>query len=310
MPATEARRDPLSGRWTLVATDGAPEITPVVASRALEPPTVGEGDPPWRFLATEPVLDRRAVPDRRRLNDGLFTAATNAGRHERIVESTAADDALELCDVERVTETLILYRERMTVMADDNRSRQLGVVKNHGAAAGATMGGSTSEVFALPFVPDDARQALNAFSGHHRRTGTCVLCDMIRFERTEKSRVLEEGLRHIAFLPWASARPYQIVVAPKGHHPSYLVASDADLADAAGLLRRTLLRLRSALGGADYRYTLMTAPLDAGADSGHFHWHIVLFPIVVAPSALDGLMPYNPVPPEAATAALLAGDDG
>ena len=81
-------------------------------------------------------------------------------------------------------------------------------------------------------------------------------------------------------------------------------ARDPELGDLAGILQRTLLRLRRALGGPSYRYTLVTAPEDAGADVGSFHWHLVVRPVLGVPSALGGLIDYNPVAPERACARL------
>lgn len=302
MPATEARKDPLSGRFVLVATDADPEVTPVVVDRPLAAPPTGEEGPPWVDVADDAVLDKTKPVDRRRIGEGLFLAASAAGRHERIVEDPS--EPLESLPTELVEATLRMYRDRMLELADDNRTRQLGVVKNHGAAAGAVVAGSSSEVFGLPFVPDEMRQKLTAFAGHHRRAGSCLVCDMTRFERSEKSRVIEESLRHIAFMPWASSVPYEIIVAPKGHHPSYATTRDPELGDLAGILQRTLLRLRHALGGPSYRYALVTAPEDAGADVGSFHWHLVVRPVLAVPSALDGLLDYNPVAPEKACARL------
>ncbi|MEQ8272719.1 MAG: hypothetical protein RMA76_41640 [Deltaproteobacteria bacterium] len=303
MSSTEARRDPLTGRWILVATAEAPEREIVVTSAAVPLAKVTVDEAPSHDYAPDPVLDRKSPVDRTRLADGLYTAATSAGRHEQIVESV--DAPLESLDHATVAATLRLYRDRMLELADDNRTRFFGVTKAHGAAAGATTEGATSEVFALPFVPDAARQILTAFFGHHRKTGACVLCDMIRFERNEKVRIVEDGLRHVALCPWASANPFEILIAPKGHHPSFLAASDADLEDAAGLLARTLSRLTTALDGPAYRYVLRTAPPDAGADAKHFHWHFAVRPIVTARAALDELLPFNPVAPEHAAARLV-----
>lgn len=302
MSSAEARRDPLTGRWILVASVDAPpsEVIATPSNAILAPIEVAEA--PSYDHAPDAVLDRKAPVDRLRLADGLYTAATAAGRHERIVESV--DSPLEALDHETVAATLRLYRERLLELADDNRTRFFGVTKAHGAAAGATTSSSTSEVFALPFVPDATRQMLTAFFGHHKKTGACVLCDLVRHERTEKTRVVEESLRHVALCPWASEHPYEVLIAPKGHHKSYLTTSDADLADAAGLLARTLSRLAVALDGPAYRYVLRTAPPDAGADAGHFHWHFSVRPIVTARAALDALLPYNPVAPEHAAARL------
>lgn len=299
MPTTQARRDPITGQWIIVAVDGSAEVAKPTVERTLEalPDAPPDTETPWAQVTGDAVLDRAVAVDRFRVNDGLFTAASTAGRHERIIEG---ETPLETLGADRMSAVLSLYRDRLLEFADDNRSRQLGIAKAQGAAAGATMAGSTSEAYALSFVPDEMRRKLTAFAGHYRKAGSCLLCDMVRFERAEEVRVVDESLRHVAFAPWASHQPYELIVAPKGHHPSYLTESDGELTDLAHLFIKTLRRLSVALDAPAYRYTLVTSPQDAGADSGHFHWHFVVRPVVISASALDGLTTYNAVPPKLA----------
>jgi UDPglucose--hexose-1-phosphate uridylyltransferase len=192
----------------------------------------------------------------------------------------------------------------MKAFADDKRWRQLAVVKNHGAAAGARYRQPASEIFALPFVPQTVREKMVALGGYHRKTGACLLCDLIRSERAEKDRFVAESVRHAVLSPYAARSPFELMILPKGHHGDLSIETDEELGDLASLMRRVLLAIEEALERPAYQLVLWTAPLDAGADISQFHWHLEVRPRLQLATALAELLDFNPVSPELAAAAL------
>ena len=148
------------------------------------------------------------------------------------------------------------------------------------------------------------RHRLVALSGHQPRGGTCVLCDDLQALRADRSRFVDETLRHLVYCPWAPSRAFELVVAPKGHHGDFRITADAELSDLGRALQGSLQRLKIALEDPAYRMVLYTAPIEAGADQGHFHWHVVLQPELDWPSTLSPVVELCPIPPEVAAARL------
>jgi UDPglucose--hexose-1-phosphate uridylyltransferase len=288
----EVRRDPLTQRWVLLGEwpDARPESVELGAE------AIAVSDAPGA------VLDRRIVVDRER--GTLHESMTAAGQHEVVLEHAEPGTSMSAYPVERLTQVLITWRERMKAFADDKRWRQLAVVKNHGALAGARYSQPASEIYALPFVPQTVREKMVALGGYHRKTGSCLLCDLIRGERIERSRFIAESVRHAVISPYAARAPFEIMLLPKGHHGELAVETDEELGDLADLLRRVLFALETVLERPAYQLVLWTAPLDAGADLLQFHWHLEVLPKLPLAGALGELLDFNPVPPEQAAEAL------
>lgn len=253
------------------------------------------------------VLDRRIPVDRDR--GTIHERMAAAGQHEVVLEHAEPGTSMADYPIERITQVLITWRERMKAFADDKRWRQLAVVKNHGALAGARYAQPASEIFALPFVPQTMREKMVALSGYYRKTGACLFCDLIRAERAEKVRFVAESVRHAVLSPYAARSPFELMILPKGHHGDLLIETDEELGDLADLLKRVLTAVEGALedgavGGPSYQLVLWTSPLDAGADISQFHWHLEIRPRLLLATALSELLDFNPVPPEQAAAAL------
>ena len=65
----------------------------------------------------------------------------------------------------------------------DTRFRFILVFKNHGAAAGATLEHSHSQLIALPIVPDFVREELEGAKRHFEQKERCVFCDIVQIGR-------------------------------------------------------------------------------------------------------------------------------
>jgi UDPglucose--hexose-1-phosphate uridylyltransferase len=292
----ELRKDPLLGRWILVPRGGWPRAdgkTCLVCERLGELGEALRG----AVALPAPVLDRKSAVDRSR--DGeLHTRMSGAGEHELLIETRVHGTSLADLSAAEVQAALALYRERLLYLRQDNRFRHMAIVKNCGPLAGALADHAHAEAFALPLVPPSVKEKILAIQGYHRRTGTCVFCDMVRHERTEKTRRISESMRHIAIAPWASHSPFEMLLLPKGHHADFADSEEGDLADLAALLLEVLARLDRVVEDASYTMIVQTAPPDMGADLQNFHWHIEIHPKLALPSPLAGVLDVNLVPPE------------
>lgn len=283
MSPPELRKDAVLNRWVLVSN--AERLQPASCPACA---VLASGS----NIPAGAILDRRAVVDRTRAAGELQMTMTGAGEHEIIVESNEHGVPFSALSVEQLHAALMLYRERLLYLAQDNRFRYLTIVKTPSEHA-------YSEAFALPMVPPEMKEKIQGAHGYQRRTGTCVYCDLVKHERAEKTRRIAESMRHIALAPFASRAPFEMVLLPKGHHSDFATSSDPDLADLAALLSECLRRADAVVPGANPRMVLETAPPDMGSDLQQFHWHLSLQPVPETARKV-GAVAVNPVAPEEA----------
>ncbi|MHB1951835.1 MAG: galactose-1-phosphate uridylyltransferase [Acidiferrobacteraceae bacterium] len=284
----------------------------------------------WRIRIVEnlyPVLG----DDRRRhdLSLGLQQTIDGYGRHEVIVDHERHGIAMHEMDIAHIAALFGAYQQRMRELYQSNAHlRYVLVFKNFGAAAGASLNHTHSQIIGMPVVPHNVQAEVDHSRSYYRKHHHCIFCALIdealTFEATIYDRVsgairrrievgqyvIERGARFIAIKPFASRYEWEIQILPLVHSADYLDASEADLEDLARVLQRAMMRLHAVLGEVQFNYFLHGIPHSADADDCRpsYHWHLEICPRTTIPSGFElgsGLF-VNTVSPEDAAARLRA----
>jgi UDPglucose--hexose-1-phosphate uridylyltransferase len=172
------------------------------------------------------------------------------------------------------------------------------LIVNRGPGAGASLAHPHAQLFGTPVVPPLLLDEVLEFERFRNRYGGCVLCGEID---GAGDRLVHAG-DVAAWVPAATRFPGELWLAPKAHEPDVRCA---DLRPLAGALRRALLAMDAATGGAALNLWLLTAP---AALRGAYHWHLELAPRLssIAGLELGADIALVTVDPESAAAALRA----
>jgi UDPglucose--hexose-1-phosphate uridylyltransferase len=320
----ELRRDPIVGRWVIIATERARR--PNQFRRAEEPPgglcpfcpghedkTPGEvyvagrpavpaNVPGWKVrvvpnrypaLMIEGDLDREAA--------GIYDRMNGVGAHEVVIETPEhARELSELSDAE-ITEVLFAFKARVVDLRNDQRFRYILLFKNHGSAAGATLEHSHSQLIALPVTPRQVADEIDGARRHYEHRERCIYCDIVGQERKDRSRLVYENEEFVVFEPWAPRSPFETWIVPRRHESNFEAEPKERLAFAAQALRTTLSRLMTGLGRPAYNFMVHTNPL-RDPSSPSYHWHIEVVPALTQVAGFEWGSGFhiNPVPPEEA----------
>ncbi|MGD0899569.1 MAG: galactose-1-phosphate uridylyltransferase [Thermoguttaceae bacterium] len=326
----ELRKDPIVDRWVIIASNRAQRPNAFVTSRAwegAEPCPFCEGhekETPgetFAFRRPQSVPDGpgwrvRVVPNKfpslaglggeiARHCEGLCESIEAAGAHEVIIESPRHIESVSEMTPEAVAEVFLAYRQRLLHWKQDPRLRYAVVFKNVGAAAGASLQHTHSQLMALPIVPTSVREEIAGAAEFFRLRGRCVYCHLIDEELTAGRRVVLQAPRLVAFAPFASRFPFETWILPRTHVSHFEDAADDLLEDLAAMVRSVVARIETASARPAYNYFLHTSPFDTG-DLGHYHWHIEVIPALTQAAGFEwgsGCF-VNPVPPEDAAAFL------
>jgi UDPglucose--hexose-1-phosphate uridylyltransferase len=279
---------------------------------------------PWELRIVEnlfPVLgDDRSSAN---FNFGLQQTIDGYGRHEVMIDHHEHGTAVHEMSAEHLTLMFTAYRERMRQLYESNtRLRYVLVFKNFGPAAGASIPHTHSQFIAMPVVPENVGLEVAHSRAFFEKQHRCIFCSLIdealTFEATLYDRdsgeirrrigvgqyVIERGRRFIAIKPFASRYEWEVHILPLAHQADFLGADGEDLADLAAVLKRTMARLDSVIGGAQYNYFLHSVPHDGrqAGNAASFHWHLEICPRTSIPTGFElgsGLF-VNTVSPEAA----------
>jgi UDPglucose--hexose-1-phosphate uridylyltransferase len=231
--------------------------------------------------------------------EGIYDRMNGIGAHEVIIETNAHDVSLADLPVERFRDVLWAYRERILDLKRDRRFKSVIIFKNHGAAAGASLSHSHSQLIALPIVPKRVIEEMTGCKNYYHFRDRCLICDIIMQEMDQKGRIVEESGDFLAFAPYAPRFPFETWIVPKRHQCAYEMIEDGQLSPLAAIFRRTLRRLNLALENPPYNFILHSAAFQEGA-ADFFHWHLEIMPKLTKVAGFEWGSGFyiNPTPPE------------
>jgi UDPglucose--hexose-1-phosphate uridylyltransferase len=316
----ELRKDPITRSWVITG-DEVIELTP--RSEACR--FCGPAAQPAQIIATLPGLEGGAWSTRSvvhphalyhiegepaRRGDGLYDRMGTVGAHEVLLENPRHDGHLWSASEAEVEQFLRLAAQRIQDLKRDARFRYISVFKNFGPASGREFDHPNSELTATTFIPRRVLYELRAGLDYYHQKERCVFCDIVAQETTNGQRIIEVRGDFVAMCPYAARAPYETWILARSHDSSYehyALSRPQAIRDLAGLLKRTLQRIRSVT--ESFHMVLHTSPnkSHASASLGYwktldedYHWHIEILPILAAKAKSYTFKEvyYSPVTPE------------
>lgn len=320
----ELRKDPITGRWVIIATDRAKRPTDFVREKVqirgsgFCPFCYGnEGKTPPEIHAYRsdgsakdgPGWTLRIVPNKfpalgiegtlNRQGEGLYDKMNGIGAHEVIIETPEHPLTLATMPVRRVEDVLWAYRDRILDLKKDRRFKYILIFKNHGEAAGASLEHTHSQLIALPVVPKRVREEVDSAKDYYNFKERCIFCDIIRQELEDTVRVIGENQAFITLAPYAPRFPFEVWIIPKVHQSAFEESQKPAFEQLAAMLKDMLMRLDVVLDSPAYNYIIHTSPVPEGSND-YYHWHLEIMPKLTKVAGFEwGTGFYiNPTPPE------------
>jgi len=329
----ELRKDPILGRWVIVATERAKrpdDFKPVedAPEEGACPFCEGhENQTPPEIMSIRnnssrpnaPGWDVRVVPsikpmlkiegnlDRRGKN--IYDVMNGIGAHEIVIEvpkhiANMAD--LEVAQIEKVISARIA---RIDDLEKDHRFKYVLAFKNYGwSAGGGRVRHSRSQLIATPVTPKRVKEKLTGSRRYFEFHERCVFCDMIKQELDSGERVICDIDGFVAIAPFASRFPFETWILPKRHSPDFTRTDPSQIRDLAGIIKCVLSKLKIGLNNPAYNYIINTAPFrrpKAGywkTIDEDYHWHIEVMPRLTRVAGFEWGTGFYicPLPPESA----------
>lgn len=321
----DLRKDPITGRWVIIATDRARrpadftrERVTVTGGRICPFCPGNENKTPPEVLAyrsaggaNEQGWSLRVVPNKfpalrvegelDRQGEGLYDHMNGVGAHEVIIESPDHVAPMSELPEKQVSDIFFAFRDRINDLRKDSRLRYIIVFKNHGAAAGATLEHPHSQLIALPVVPKRVQEELDGALRYYSFRERCIFCDILQQELATRQRIVFETDQFLVIAPYASRFPFETWIVPR-KHSAHFSSIDAPTMHNLGWTVRTVLRkMDKVLEQPPYNAIIHTAPVQDG-ELEHYHWHVEIIPKLTKVAGFEwGTGFYiNPTPPEEA----------
>ncbi|MCM8801642.1 MAG: DUF4931 domain-containing protein [Candidatus Omnitrophica bacterium] len=306
----ELRKDPIIGRWVIIATErakrpdqmghavleGPPEKecpfcegkeshTPaeIYAIRSSGTPRNGPG---WQVRVVPSITPfLRIEGDLERRGKGIYDIMNGIGAHEIVIETNQHIANIADLSEDQIAKVITAYIDRIIDLEKDIRFKYVLVFKNYGwIAGGGRCKHARSQLIATPVNPKRVKEELVGARRYYDYHERCVFCDLIKQELGSKDRLILESDSFIALAPFASRFPFEVWILPKKHSCDFIRLGPAFRLDLARIMKKILLKLKKGLNDPPYNYILHTAPFRR-EKAGYwktidydYHWHIEIMP--------------------------------
>src|SRR5258706_2611269 len=317
----DLRRDPVTGRWVIIATDRAKRPTdfirePVKIKGGFCPFCPGnEEKTPKEILAYRPEGNGkwsvRVVPnkfpalqiegDLDRQAEGIYDHMNGVGAHEVVIETPDHAQTFATMPEKQITDVLYAFRDRLADLRKDTRLKYVLIFKNHGESAGATLEHPHSQLIALPIVPRQVVEELKGAREYHHLKDRCIYCDIVRQETKDGSRVVLENDNFIVVAPYAPRFPFETWILPRKHDSAFENSPAHLFPELAKAMRSLFNRMDRVLDLPAYNLVIHSAPIH-DQPTEHYHWHVEVMPKLTKVAGFEcGTCFYiNPITPEEA----------
>lgn len=326
---SELRENPSSGDWVVIASSRNARPASWAAKKKARTPAPKatcpfedlkkSGNwPPiiarpsarnWRIVAVEnkyPALTHKAACSQL-FRHGMYRARTGVGAHELVITRDHNKNFAALSPAAAL-EVFRIFQERIRKMNEDPCLVYAVPFMNYGPKAGASLWHPHYQIFAIPTIPPHSARSISGAARYFKSHRRCVRCDMVKEERSERTRVIAENAHAIAVAPYASKVPFEAMILTKRHYPYFHKTPEAALRGVVSLLQSVMARLRKYVNDPDMNFFVHEAPLD-GKRYDYHHWHVEVLPRISIPAGVEfstGIY-VDSVAPEAA-AAILRGE--
>jgi len=328
----ELRKDPVIGRWVIIATErakrpdqfsGKSEASPAEEAcpfcegseshtppeiYALRPNKTPANTPGWElrvvpsiapFLRIEGNLDRQGR--------GLYDLTHGIGAHEVIIETNQHIANMADLSEEQISKVIACYSDRIIDLEKDKRFKYVLIFKNHGwSAGGGRVKHSRSQLIATPVNLKRVKEELAGAKFYYDYHERCVFCDLIRQELESKDRLILDIDGFVAVAPFAARFPFEVWILPKKHSSDFVSLDPSMHLDLGRIIKKVLAKLKKGLNDPPYNYILHTAPFRRPkvgywkSIDHDYHWHIEIMPRLTRVAGFEWGTGFYicPLPPE------------
>ncbi len=208
----------------------------------------------------------------------LYKKMNAAGFHEIVITQDHRKQIAQF-SVEQIKEVFDVYQERYLNLMPKKFVNHISIFHNHGQEAGASIAHPHSQIITTPLIDIDLHKALLRSQGYYKKDKNkrCIYCDMNKWERRSKKRIVFENKDFLVICPFASKTAFQLIVSPKKHLAYFERAKEEEKWSLAEAFQKAISKLYKGLNAPAYNFYLHTAPCD-GKNHDYYHWHWTILP--------------------------------
>jgi len=210
---------------------------------------------------------------------GPFFRCSGVGSHEVIILKNHKKQLFEY-KKEELKELFLAFISRIKTLNEKKQTRYVSIFLNHREEAGASIPHPHAQLISIPELDEGYLKIFNGGKRYFAKYKKCFFCQMLKWEKKEKKRIVYENKNFIAICPFISRTNFDVRIYPKKHCSHF--EQEKNLLSLGEILKAVLYKLNQALRNPSYNLILTNSPfLRQGRLEGKnnfFHWHFLILP--------------------------------
>ena len=226
------------------------------------------------------ILDRfktcPLVPDSFE-KEGIYQKLQGCGSHELVIDTHTHNRTITDLSKDEIKNVISVYLDRYNEFKKNPNNLITIIFKNYGVLAGQTQPHSHTQVVGSRIVPLYTRSLLHEAEKHFDTYGSCVVCEMLRYEIEEEIRLVYQNDDYLALVPYAAGAEHEVWIVPKWHRAGLQDIEGNKIDNLADSVNAILNKFRLSIDNPDFNFVLRTTPYPL-SEVPYYHWYIQITP--------------------------------
>ena len=210
----------------------------------------------------------------------LYPSVPGVGGHEVLIETRDPRIPFEKLTSEAMVHFFEALQNRFNYWKNQTGIESVYLFKNSGAIAGASLPHSHSQLVALPIIPPRFEKINRYYQDYFQKYNRSYSDVLIEEELKLKSRIVWESESIVAFCPYVSRFPYEVVFFPRESIADFGMNSQKILFELAEAVRTVFAKIEAA-ARPQFPYNLFLQQLPVRVKNTQwFRWSLEVYPRV------------------------------
>ncbi|MBU1658617.1 galactose-1-phosphate uridylyltransferase [bacterium] len=183
------------------------------------------------------------------------------GAHEIIIDTPEHLNSLSKWSQKTFFHWFKTIQARTQDLKKDERIAYISVFKNHGPSAGATQPHPHTQLIGLPMVPREIVRKYERMYSYYMNSGNILMDEILEEEKRDKKRIVIKTESFIAFCPFASEYPFEVMIASDKISSELETIRDTQIKELSALLQELFIKMERELGNFDFNMSICVAPM-------------------------------------------------
>ena len=293
------RFNPLTGDWVLVSPhrserpwQGAVEAVPVAERPQYDPSCYlcpgnqrvgGARNPAYAstFVFENDFAALKSDAPRTRVDlheEGLLVSQGEPGICRVMCFSPRHDLTLSTMSLPAIEEVVRIWSAQFAELAADPAINHVQIFENRGEMMGASNPHPHCQIWATASIPEAPSRELVSQREYRDRRGGCLLCNYIKIEESEQTRIVCSNDSFVAMVPFWAVWPFEVLLCGRRHLGSLPELSDGEVTQLSAILKQ-IVSTYDRVFNVPFPYSmgLHQSPSD-GTQHPEWHMHAHFYP--------------------------------